>query len=1026
MDGTLLAYFLFRAYLANKVIISQVGADLSFSYAALSAALPAKTITLAGMTLGNIASNITFTNTGVLRVGDGLATTTNDDSANTLLGSAKNDMLIGLGGNDTLTGGAGNDLLNGGTGDDSLDGGTGSDSLIGGSGNDTYVVDSSGDVVSETSSSGGTADTVKSSISYTLVTNVEHLTLTGTAALNGTGNTRANTLTGNTGNNILNGKAGADTMIGLTGNDTYVVDRATDEVTEGLNAGTDTVQASATYTLAANVENLQLMGGADLNGTGNDLANLVYANSGDNVLTGGDGIDTVSYLLGAFSGVTASLSGVIVDTEGSGSDTLIDFENLTGSAYDDDLTGNADANTLDGGAGSDYLRGGAGDDTYLVDGTDTVIELVGGGTDTVVSGVSYRLSDNVENLTLGGTARTGTGNSLANTLRGNASANFLDGKGGIDTMIGLAGNDIYVVDDSADTVTEALNAGTDTVLAFNSLVLGANVENLQLMGTSAINGTGNTLNNTIWANRGNNVLNGAAGTDTISYEFGAGAGVTVSLAVIAAQATGGSGSDTLSNFENLTGSNYDDTLSGNSFNNTLDGGLGLDTLSYGAAVIAALVNLGGLGASGTASGGGGGSDSVRNFENVTGGSGNDSFIGTIGDNVFSGGDGTDTVSYQYITSATALTPEGVTVSLSVSTAQDTGDSGGIDTLIGIENLTGGALADTLTGNALNNVLDGKGGDDILAGLAGDDTYIVDNINDTVSELAGGGTDTVKSTVTYTLADNVENLELTGSLATINGTGNALANTLKGNAGQNRLDGGAGADTMTGGDGNDTYVVGAAGDTVVETSTSTSQIDTVESSITYTLGANLEKLLLTGATAINGSGNERANTLTGNSGNNTLSGFDGNDSILGMDGADRLNGVAGNDTLTGGAGNDTLTGGAGNDSLTGGAGDDFIRFDSLLNAATNRDTITDFNTSGNDTMQLEDSIFSSLTTGALAAGSFLSGAGISSAADDDDFVIYNSTTGALYYDTDGNGAGTAVQFAILTGAPVLSSLDFVVS
>ena len=134
----------------------------------------------------------------------------------------------------------------------SLDGGAGVDAMTGGIGNDTYVVDN-GDVVSE--AAGGGTDRVPA-VTYSLATNVENLTLTGTAAINGTGNTLANTLTGNAAANILDGGAGADTMIGGAGNDVYVVDNAGDVVTEAASAGTDRVDSSITTSLSANVENL--------------------------------------------------------------------------------------------------------------------------------------------------------------------------------------------------------------------------------------------------------------------------------------------------------------------------------------------------------------------------------------------------------------------------------------------------------------------------------------------------------------------------------------------------------------------------------------------------------------------------------------------------------------------------------------------------------------------------------------------------------------------------------------------------
>jgi Ca2+-binding RTX toxin-like protein len=191
---------------------------------------------------------------------------------------------------------------------------------------------------------------------------------------------------------------------------------------------------------------------------------------------------------------------------------------VNGTAGPDMLVGTPNADTIDGKAGRDTMMGLGGNDTYVVSQSDDeVIEGAGEGTDTVRSPVTYALPIWVENLVLLGTAPIrATGNTLSNRLTGNAANNVLDGRSGGDTMIGLAGNDTYVVDTAADVVTEALNAGLDTVSATVSYTLGANTENLTLTGTATINGVGNTLANTLTGNAGNNLLTGLDANDTLN------------------------------------------------------------------------------------------------------------------------------------------------------------------------------------------------------------------------------------------------------------------------------------------------------------------------------------------------------------------------------------------------------------------------------------------------------------------------------------------------------------------------------
>ena len=375
--------------------------------------------------------------------------------------------------------------------------------MSGGLGNDVYVVDDIGDVVTELA--GGGVDRVNASISYVLGDEVENLTLTGTASITGTGNALNNTLTGNTANNVLNGGAGddslnggagADTLIGGTGNDVYTIDDAGDAVVELTGEGADRVNASISYVLGNNVENLTLTGTMAIDGTGNALNNAITGNAANNILNGGEGDDN-----------------------------------------------------LNGGLGDDTLVGGVGNDRYTVDGVgDVIVELAGEGTDSVYSSLSYLLGDNIENLVLTGTgAIDGVGNALANHLAGNAGDNVLDGGDGNDVLSGGAGtdrllgglgndnlnggagddvmqgglgNDVYTVDSLGDVVTELANEGTDAVNASVSQQLGDNVENLTLTGLAAIDGVGNALGNRITGNTGDNLLDGGAGINTLRGEAG--------------------------------------------------------------------------------------------------------------------------------------------------------------------------------------------------------------------------------------------------------------------------------------------------------------------------------------------------------------------------------------------------------------------------------------------------------------------------------------------------------------------------
>ena len=387
-------------------------------------------------------------------------------------------------------GSLGYDTLKGGAGDDTLDGGLGRDYYYGGSGNDVFLIESPDDQVYELANEG--TDEARSSVTYTIPDYVESLMLTGFSSINGVGNSGNNHILGNTTANQLDGKEGEDTLAGLGGDDTYIVDNAGDVVVEDFSEGTDVVKSSISYVLSDNVENLQLTGTAGTNGTGNDLANILIGNSGNNRLDGNLGVDNMKGYAGNDTYVVDSTGDVVVESLDAGNDTIetevtltsmaANVENLTllgeealnanGNSLANTLTGNLANNILDGKAGADTLKGGAGDDTYIVDNTgDVVTELTGGGIDTVKSSFTRTLGNYQEHLILTGTAVIdGTGNSLSNQLIGNGSNNVLTGlagddllKGlaGADTMAGGAGNDIYYVDSLTDVITEVAGEGYD-------------------------------------------------------------------------------------------------------------------------------------------------------------------------------------------------------------------------------------------------------------------------------------------------------------------------------------------------------------------------------------------------------------------------------------------------------------------------------------------------------------------------------------------------------------------------------------
>jgi Ca2+-binding RTX toxin-like protein len=733
------------------------------------------------------------------------------EGADVLDGSSLGDTISGLGGDDLIFARAGNDIVDGGAGADNINGGDGNDQLTGGIGNDTLYGEAGVDV------------------------------LTG-----GDGNDRLyggadnDNLSGGIGDDLMDGGVGGDTMAGGAGDDAYVVDDAADVTIEAAGEGVDSVTASVSLTLGANVENATLIETANINVTANASDNILVGNAGANVLlgmagndelSGGDGNDT----LDGGDGADIVYGGNGDDSVGGGdgddrlygqggNDTLTGgagADLLEGNDGNDVLAGGAGGDLLDGGAGADTMSGGLGDDAYIVDDAgDVVIEAAGEGVDTVNSSVSITLSANLENLLLVGYGDINAiGNADANVLLGTSGANWLQGMGGNDDLRGGEGNDrleggagndlldggegtdslsgglgddVFLVDQAEDIVIENAGEGIDTVRATASYALSGNVENLVLESSGGyINGTGNALTN------------------------------------------------------HLTGNDYD---------NRLDGGAGADILE--------------------------------------GGLGNDTYVvDTLSDQIVEMQDGGfDTVE------------TGLTYTL----------GGDLERLVltGTANIdgSGNTANNELVGNSGNNLLDGGSGADYMSGGQGNDVYLMENAGDgsyysgdRVYEGYNEGVDTiVRSFDTFLiLQNNVENLTLTGTAVRGNGndldnviTGNAADNNLLGLGGNDTLIGGGGndalfgsegADTLIGGTGDDYYEIDNAADTIVENAAEGD--DFVRSTVSWTLGANLERLAVDGNADLTVTGNTLGNGLWGNLGNNVLTGGLGNDYLFGDQGND---------------------------------------------------------------------------------------------------------------------------------------------
>ncbi|MEZ5960999.1 MAG: calcium-binding protein [Hyphomonadaceae bacterium] len=846
---------------------------------------------------------------------------------------------------------------------------------------------------------------------------------------------------------VLEGGLGDDTLIGGDGADTASYAHASGGVTVNLDTGQS--------------------GGADGADDLFSIENVMGSNFND-VLVGSSAINTVSYAA-ATGGVIVSLA-TQSSSGGGGEDTITGFENVIGSAFNDVIAGDAGSNLLDGGLGVDLASYSAASGAIVADlylGTVT-----GAGADILYS---------IEGVVGSAFADTLLGTSGNNIFEGDQGDDIIDGRGGLDIVVYSNASAGMIVDLSAQSASGA--DGSDTFVDIEGVRGSAydDVITVSIAPNVIEAGGGDDLVIIASEGQGTDIIDGGAGVDTLRFDVA----LTVALwGGFIYHTQGTFHQDSISGFENVIGSDYFDSIDGDGLANVLEGRGGSDFLN-----------------------GFGGDDSLFGGDGndyIWGGEGNDLLDGGLHSDQMIGGDGDDTY---IVDNVNDTVTEGANAGTDAVRSSVT-----FSLTANIENLTltgasaingfGNILNNVITGNGANNQLNGFDGNDILDGGAGadnmfggngDDTYYVDHAGDQTTEVSAlGGIDTVISSVSRNLTAHIENLTLTGS-ANLTASGNSLNNTITGNGGNNTLygfdgndilNGGAGADTMFGAAGNDYYVVDDVGDITVEgVAGPAGGIDTVESSISRNLNANFENLILTGAAQF-GYGNILDNVMTGNGLANGLYGFDGADTLDGGAGADQMFGGNGDDTYivdnagdvtsevsalggvdtvissvtrnltanlenltlsgsadiigagnalnnvitgNGGAntlygldGNDRLDGELGADVLQGGQGADTYVFSTAIGAG-NVDAINGFNVA-DDTIELNNAVFTGLSVGALDPGAFVIGA---SATDADDRIIYNSATGQLFFDADGTGAGAAILFATLSPGLALTSADFIV-
>jgi Ca2+-binding RTX toxin-like protein len=735
---------------------------------------------------GGAGGDIFVVNNTADVVTDGSTTTSNtlDSSVSYTLPTNVNTLVVT--GYTAVTGAAN-------AGADTLTGNSAADTLVGGAGNDTFIISNASSVITDSFTT--TNNTISSSVGYTLPTNVNTLVLTGATAASGMGNAGADTLTANSAADTLAAGTGVASLIGGSGNDVFVVNNTADIVTDTSTTATNTLDASASYTLPANVNTLVLTGTAAITGTGNAHTNTLTGNSGADTLVAGAGIATMTGGAGNDTFVVDNTSDVVSDAysaalnilDSSVSYTLPTNVNTlvltgtaalsgTGNAHTDAISANGGADTLTAGTGVATMTGGSGSDTFVVNNTaDVVTDTSTTANNALYSSVNYTLPTNVNTLVLtGGTSLSGTGNSGADTLTANTGYDTLTAGNGIATLIGGSANDIFVVNNTADIVTDTSTTASNTLDSSVNYTLPTNVNTLLLTGTAAIAGTGNAHTNALTANSGADTLTAGTGVATM---------------------TGGTGNDTF--IVNNTADYITDAST--TASNILDASVNY-TLP---------TNVNTLVLTGTAALAGTGN---AHTDALTANSGADTLTAGTGVATMTGGTGNDI----FVVSNTAdVVTDGSTTA---SNTLDSSVSYTLPTNVNTLVLTGGTAL-TGTANAGNDTLNSNTGADTLVGGSGNDTFVVSNASDVVMDTSTTASNTISSSVSYTLPTNVDYLTFTGS-SSVTGTGNAQTDLLTGNTGADTLNGGTGIAVLEGGrtggqdllkaTGNQAALIGGAG------------------------------------------------------------------------------------------------------------------------------------------------------------------------------------------------------------------------